>query len=257
MVHVGRRGSGSTLDHPDNLKNAVDAARRLCVAICERYGISDDDLLVFYSGSKGFHIGVTTALWQPEPGGSFNRVARRFAEHVAELAGVAIDTGVYDKVRAFRAPNSRHSKTGRHKRRLAVDALMHLSTSAIVDMANEPESFELPEPTYQSEQAVSDWEAAAERVAREAEAVEQRRAASNGAATLNRLTFRFIREGAEVGDRHRLVYSAARNLGEFGCPPALAHALLSESALDSGLPPSEVRRQIQCGLTDAGEWGDG
>jgi hypothetical protein len=33
-----------------------------------------------------------------------------------------------------------------------------------------------------------------------------------------------------------------------GCPPPLAHALLTEAALDSGLPPSEVRRQIDCGL---------
>jgi hypothetical protein len=27
------------------------------------------------------------------------------------------------------------------------------------------------------------------------------------------------------------------------------HALLTESALDSGLPPNEVRRQIDCGLS--------
>lgn len=51
-----------------------------------------------------------------------------------------------------------------------------------------------------------------------------------------------------MGDRHRLLFSAAANLAEFGCPPALAHELLTESALDSGLPPKEVRRQIDCGL---------
>jgi hypothetical protein len=58
-----------------------------------------------------------------------------------------------------------------------------------------------------------------------------------------------------VGDRHRLLYSAARNLGEFGCPHELAWALLSEAALDSGLPPREVRRQIECGLADAQKTG--
>jgi len=58
----------------------------------------------------------------------------------------------------------------------------------------------------------------------------------------------FIRNGAEEGDRHRLLFSAASNLAEFGCPPALAHALLTEAALDSGLPPKEVYRQIGCGL---------
>jgi len=44
------------------------------------------------------------------------------------------------------------------------------------------------------------------------------------------------------------LFSAAANLGEFNCPPALAHALLTEAGLDSGLSPSDVRRQIECGL---------
>jgi hypothetical protein len=68
-------------------------------------------------------------------------------------------------------------------------------------------------------------------------------------ATLNRQTLDFIRDGANVGDRHRLLFSASANLAEFGCPPALAHALLTEPALDCGLSPSEVRRQIDCGLS--------
>jgi hypothetical protein len=71
---------------------------------------------------------------------------------------------------------------------------------------------------------------------------------ANGDPKLNRQTTDFIRDGADAGDRHRLLFSAAANLGEFGCPPALAHALLTEAALDSGLSPSDVRRQIECGL---------
>ena len=67
-------------------------------------------------------------------------------------------------------------------------------------------------------------------------------------ARLNRATLEFIRDGAGTGDRHRLLFSAAANLAEFGCPQSLAEALLCESALDSGLSPSEVRRQIACGL---------
>ncbi len=53
-----------------------------------------------------------------------------------------------------------------------------------------------------------------------------------------------------VGDCHneRRLFSAAANLADFSCGFELAWALLSESALDSGLSPSEVRRQIECGL---------
>ena len=86
---------------------------------------------------------------------------------------------------------------------------------------------------------------------RQAEAVVERHANGDG-PTLNRSTLEFMREGAVVGDRHRMLFSAAANLAEFGCPSALAHALLTEAGLDSGLPPKDVRRQIDCGLTAGG-----
>jgi hypothetical protein len=89
-------------------------------------------------------------------------------------------------------------------------------------------------------------------VKHEDEAKAARRAAGDGSPTLNRSTLDFIREGAGTGDRHRLLFSAAANLAEFGCSPTLAVALLEESALDSGLPPKDVRRQIDCGLAAAG-----
>ncbi len=68
-----------------------------------RYQVDGGDLLLFFSGSKGFHVGLVTCLWSPAPSADFHKACRRFAEHVGELAGVTIDNGVYDKVRAFRA----------------------------------------------------------------------------------------------------------------------------------------------------------
>jgi hypothetical protein len=45
-----------------------------------------------------------------------------------------------------------------------------------------------------------------------------------------------------------MLYSSARNLAEFRCPPRLAFALLMPAALDSGLAPKDAGRQIECGL---------
>jgi hypothetical protein len=237
------------IDNVDDPQAALDGARRLASTILERYHALDDgDLLLFFSGSKGFHIGLPV-VWDAPPSLDFNRVARRFAEGFAHLAGVTIDTGVYDKVRAFRAPNSKHPKTGLHKRRLCLDELMRLSLDGIRRLAESPEPFGLPAPAAMCEQAAADWRTAMTVVHQQAEVKVQRRAAvANGMPTLNRQTLDFIREGAEQGDRHRLLFSAAANLAEFKCPPALAHAVLTEAALDSGLSPSEVHRQIECGL---------
>src|SRR5262249_29157029 len=76
--------------------------------------------------------------------------------------------------------------------------------------------------------------------------------ATNETPRLNRATLEFIRDGAEEPNRHRRLFSATANLAEFSCPPPLAHTLLSEPALDSGLSPSDVRRQIECGLKHTG-----
>jgi hypothetical protein len=246
------------VDRDGDLPGALAETRRLAATLDERYQLPDDALLLFHSGYKGFHAGLPTSLWRPVPSADFNRVTREFASGLAGIAGLGvydakrgcrIDESIYDQVRPFRAPNSRHPKTGRYKRYFAFDELMGLSLDHLLRLAEQPDPFGLPAPAARCEQAARDWQAAQRRVREQAEVKEQRRAAlENGAPRLNKRTLEFIREGAAVGDRHRLLFSAAANLAEFGCPPPLAHALLTEAALDSGLPPSEVRRQIDCGL---------
>ncbi len=237
------------IDRETDIEAATKDARNLAAFLADRYRIDGDELLIFYSGSKGYHVGLPTSLWQPQPSAMFNMFARRFAEQLAELLGIVIDAGIYDKVRAFRAPNSRHPKTSRHKRRLAFDELSRLKTTAIVDSAMEPEPFDIPPQPPVNDQAATDWYKAVEDFAASTTAHRKRRLTLNGPSILNQQTMEFIRHGAPNGHRHRLLFSAAANLAEFDCPPALAHSLLTESALDSGLTPRDVRRQIECGLS--------
>jgi hypothetical protein len=241
------------IDREDDLPAALQDARALAGRLLDRYrSLDEDDLLLFFSGSKGFHVGLPLT-WKPPPSATFHLTARTFAQALAGLAGARIDAGIYDKVRAFRAPNSRHPRTGLHKRRLSVEELMRLPVERIQDLASKPVPFGLPWPKASDPTAVADWRQAEEQASREAEGKAQRRATvANGEPRLNRSTLDFIRDGAEKDQRHRLLFSAAANLAEFGCPAALAHALLTEAALDSGLPPADVHRQIECGLTHAG-----
>ncbi|MBN2559403.1 MAG: DNA primase [Phycisphaerae bacterium] len=235
------------VDRDGDLPAALNDARRLCVHVGDKLDVRDDDTLVFLSGSKGFHVGIPAALWAPDPGRDYHKVARRFAEIVAEQAGATIDAGVYDKVRCWRAPNSRHPRTALHKRRLPVDEQLHLRIDAILKLAEHPAPFELPAPSYRSEPTAALWTKAAEQVQAEADARAGRLVNGDTPARLNRATLDSIRDGAATGDRHRLLYSAAANLAELGAPLPLYVALLKESALDCGLSPRDVRRGIQCG----------
>ena len=135
------------VDNEGDPEKALLDARRLASSIFDRYRELDDEaLLIFFSGSKGYHLGLPTS-WGPTPSAHFHRVARRFAERLALNAGAAIDASIYDRVRCFRAPNSRHPKTGLHKRRLNLDELLQLTPKGIRNLAEHPLPFDVPTQT--------------------------------------------------------------------------------------------------------------
>ena len=241
------------IDRDGDLPGALDAARRLAAFTADRFGL-DDDLLAFLSGGKGFHLGLPTGLFTPDPSCLFHRCCRALAQRLAAEIVVPIDTGVYDRVRAFRSPNSRHPKTGLHKRRLTLDELLHIDAAGIVRLAAEPLAFDVPPQPGSHPQAIADWADAVSEVERADRATAQQReakGAAGGPVKLNRSTLDFLREGTTAPDRHRLLFSAAADLAEHGCGYELAAALLTEAALDCGLPPRDVVRQIQCGFDHA------
>lgn len=222
--------------------DALADARRLTGVVLQRYStLDEDDLLVFFSGAKGFHLGLPLPH-APEPSAKLHTVSRRLAEGLAGVARVAIDTGVYDRVRLFRAPNSRHPKTGLHKRRLTHRELTGLSADRVRDLAREPLAFDVPYPARPDAQLATDWADAEER------ATERARPKANGGGDstthVHRATLEFIRDGADEGERNRKLFDAATNLAELGVPETAVHGLLTEAARDSGLPPSEVRNTI-------------
>lgn len=238
------------LDNESDLEVVRRDTARLCHTIVERYKLDDDDLLIFFSGRKGFAVGLPTSLWMPLPSIDFHQVCRLQASGLAELAQVTIDPIIYTKVQPHRAPNSRHPKSDLHKRRVSLDELTRLSVERIKKLAEKPLEFDFSIPAGICQQAEDDWQKAKQALEQRSAAFTERRASGSAIGQLNRQTLEIIRnvELIQPGDRHRLLFSAAANLGDFGCPSALAHALLTEPGLDSGLSPSDVRRQIDCGL---------
>jgi hypothetical protein len=234
------------------IPRALADTRDLVDVLDESFGVPRDVLVPFVSGGKGFHVGIPTALWLPPAGDDFHAVARAFAESIAGEAKVVIDTCVFDRVRAFRAPNSRHPRTGLYKRHVPVGLLGTATADDLLALAREPAPFDLLDVAgvESVDMLVAEWDRAAAVVAERAEAAAQRRrdlAEGKVVATLNRATLAFIR-GEDVTSRHPRLYSAAANLAEVGCSRAAVHALLTEPALDLGLPPSDVVRTIDNGI---------
>jgi hypothetical protein len=232
-------------------RDNLEVAKADTISVIDRlkiiYEIDPTDLLIWFSGGKGFHIGVSLA-WKPAASRQFNAVAKRVAETIA--GGIVIDAGIYDKVRLWRSPNSRHAKTGLYKTRLTAKELTTWTIAEIKQAAQTPKPFSIP--TGKESQLLRElWDSTTKNmllVAASRQPSELNTHTEVVGHRLNQLTTDFIANGAGVGDRHRLLFSAAANLAEFGCRRPLAVALLMPSALNSGLSPAEAERQIDCGL---------
>ncbi len=239
------------IDVEGDILEALTQARRLAAWLVDRFQSEPDDLMFFYSGSKGFHVLIPSSLWGGTPAANFHEYARRFAETLAINADVKIDSGVYARVNLLRAPNSKNRKTARFKVQLRYDELLNLKPEAIFEIAAEPREGWIPKPVGENSEAADCWREIVKLVDDDNAASKERRS-SNGAAKLNPTTRAVLTEGSFVGDRHRELFSAAANLAEFGSIDELAFALLTPCGLNSGLTRSDVQRQIECGLKHGG-----
>lgn len=251
------------IDREGDPQAALGDAKAAAFALCDRLGFDEGDLLCAFSGGKGFHVGFPLASLQAAPSPDFAATVRRLCETFAAGVGVAIDAGVYDRQRCFRSPNSRHPRTGLHKRLLTVPDLIAAGVGTVRRLAEHPEPFEVPEAGPCPPALRTAWDEASREVAAQRDAAtERQRAIEAGEATprLLRLTRDFIAGGAPAGGgdperdraagegRHRRTFAAAANLGECGAPLPLVLDLLMEPATDCGLPPSDAERQIRDGF---------
>jgi hypothetical protein len=234
----------------DGPAEALADVRRLVAAIRDRYGI--DDIPVWFSGSKGFHVLIELAH-NPPPSLTFHRTARTFAESLAARAEVKIDTSIYDIAHIIRLPNTRHPKTGLFKRRIDPDALFVLDVPRIRQHAQHPAGDGIPSLRSCPAQLAAGWHAAERETARvtEARSVVRRDAGATPDARAPRYFMDFMRFGTGEGERHVTLFRCAAWLTEKGAPPSLVTELLTEPGCDVGLTPKDVARQIQCGIEHA------
>ena len=239
------------IDRPDPAVALADA-RRLVVFVHQRYPDLEGDVPVYFSGNKGYHVLLELAHLPP-PSAGFHHTAKALAEAVAAGAGVGIDPSVYDLAHIIRLPNTRHPKTGLHKRRLDSDALFRLDAEGIREHARYPAGDGIPTARQVPEELALDWGEAERHAGRTAEVWAERRAERGEVPDLRAPKFflDLLRFGVGEGERHATLFRAAAWLTEQGAPPPLVLALLTEPGRDVGLTPKDVERQIGCGIDHA------
>ncbi len=118
----------------DNLDKAKHNAIKIVECLQLRYGLLNNDIDIYFTGAKGFHIEVSAVVL-----GGFTPsqdLARIFKELALEIsAGYEIDPVIYESMRLWRLPNTINSKTGLYKIQLSIQELFTLTIEQIKDLA--------------------------------------------------------------------------------------------------------------------------
>jgi hypothetical protein len=238
------------IDRPNNLDEARRDAITLARFLMRRYPKLEAGIGCWFTGLKGFHLCIE-CLPGNRPDPLVPATAKRLALALANAAGVRIDPSIYDHQHILRLPNSRHARSGLYKIPLMTLAELELPTERILELARQPRGCPLPEANdVNCDELETDWNAALDAAKRSGTVgATGRRVPPTDAPVVPKFVRDFIGFG-DVQDPGRAVtlWRCAAALSEAGTPSAVVWGLLEEPALKTGLPPDEVRRQIQAGI---------
>ena len=118
-------------DDEDNPENALEDVRKFVK------WLDVDDLLVFFSGSKGFHIMVPFDYFPLVPSEHLPNQLKDLAKYLKTEKFPTLDTSIYNYNRKFRVPFSKHEKTGLYKTFISLRDLKEFDLDTIQNTSTE------------------------------------------------------------------------------------------------------------------------
>ena len=102
--------------------------------------LSDKDIEIYFSGSKGFHILISHKIFGFEPSRNINKFYKKIAVELKTYTiHKTVDTKIYDNKRLFRVPNTINHKTGLYKVAMSYDKIKSMNTyEELKEYANKP-----------------------------------------------------------------------------------------------------------------------
>ncbi len=126
------------------IKEALRQARWFVAVLITEFGLQGEQFKYYFSGRKGFHILIPTKAFNCQPLNGISYVFKKMATLVSKKAGIDIDKSIYDLVRLFRYPNTKHKKSGLYKIPLSYEEFNKLSYEDILSLAKKPHKVEIP-----------------------------------------------------------------------------------------------------------------
>lgn len=132
------------LDNAENPAVSQADAVKLIDFFTQELDVQETDIYVYFSGSKGFHVLISSPALGIQPTKDLHKAFKHIAGYTVHRLGLkSLDLVVYTAYRMLRLPNSIHAKTRLFKIELSIDELRNKSLEDIKGMAAMPRR-ELP-----------------------------------------------------------------------------------------------------------------
>ncbi len=125
-----------------NLEEALSNAREIISRLEGNFGVNPIHLSVYFSGNKGYHIGIPSNLFGLVPDVNVPQVNKLMAKKIADET--PIDMSIYERNRLWRVPNSINAKSGLYKMPLSYNELTTLDSEAHKKLATTPREYNQP-----------------------------------------------------------------------------------------------------------------
>lgn len=262
------------IDRENDLPAAIHDTVKLVEHLIS-LGLDAANIQVWFSGSKGFHVGIPISMFgeSTNPSPQFHAHCKAVAIRLSEEAGIVVDRSVYDRVRLFRCPNTRHSATGLFKVPVTLDELKSPHSDTLVrQRAAQPRALMFVSPgkaTKGDACFAFPADPVAELEARWLQITDgnlsracwqpnarRRLLANECLPCLRRKTVEYVCNGAQDGERANRLFQAAADFTRCGLSKPGIYSLLSEVAKQTGLSITEIRRQILNGIENQKKQGE-
>ena len=129
------------IDEKDDLAKAHETCKYLLGRLQELYNIDLNTLRLFFSGSKGFHVGIDARIFNITPSIDVPQICKHLVGQICN--DLHVDMAVYDRVRVFRLQNTINAKSGLYKIALSLDEIRTLTIDQIKEMAQSKRTIEV------------------------------------------------------------------------------------------------------------------
>lgn len=147
----------------DDIENNFDKLIRDLKIIINKlkseFYLNTDDIQIYFSGSKGFHLIIDEKVFGFEPSRKLNKDFKKIAIYLkAYTLTKCIDTKIYDYKRLFRIPNTINIKSNLYKIYIKYEELINMTFNDLSERAMNKNEYKLNEYEFNERAYIAFYE---------------------------------------------------------------------------------------------------